>query len=619
MRDVSKAGAGILGATACVFAASTALGAVQDTVNFTDAESTNRVGLSFNERIEVQVTGGYELDGIDFSGTLRALQSGTRGTHADAMITSPQGYGVIVDLGSNGTMSAGQTANASGTINDFNGLDPAGTWIFEFAESSVSFPTSDPDAIWDTITFEFNDGFVDPNDGDPDVTLCQLYDLRQFGRTGSVLGLSIATTSWNIGTKVLLWDDEPETFHPFIAMNLYRLDPNGRFMQIGQSWVKHGFFALSNQQCFDPAVGGCQGTNGTRLGIGCTDTYSSGLNASQGGLGPRYDINPWTGGWSFYGSVFDSVEGSAPSNNGIRRRLQVEENDINPALNSGAKWYYEGYYVCHDDVDVWNSAAWKPVSSISGSPGGTWNFNSSGSGTLPTWGFAVDAWFEAGATQTAVAEMQTVIAQEVPVVEFESPDGRSLLSVKAFDEGAGDTRFEYVLTNIDMDRQVGSITIPLDNDAVISDSGFYKVFHHDEPLNAKDGTPISNADWTFTRGDGFVRWETTDNPLRWGTQLNVWLTVDRTPVTDALATLGHYKSGPVSTVDGMTVGPEFVEAACPGDVDGNGATNTADITFAVSNLGAGAMGATGTPGDADGNGVTTTADITFIVSNLGCE
>ncbi|MEM8835558.1 MAG: PQQ-dependent sugar dehydrogenase [Planctomycetota bacterium] len=61
------------------------------------------------------------------------------------------------------------------------------------------------------------------------------------------------------------------------------------------------------------------------------------------------------------------------------------------------------------------------------------------------------------------------------------------------------------------------------------------------------------------------------------------------------------------------------DASCPGDVDGNGATNTADITFAVSNLGAGAMGATGTPGDADGNGATTTADITFIVSNLGCD
>lgn len=64
--------------------------------------------------------------------------------------------------------------------------------------------------------------------------------------------------------------------------------------------------------------------------------------------------------------------------------------------------------------------------------------------------------------------------------------------------------------------------------------------------------------------------------------------------------------------------PEFLDAAdCPGDADGNAAVNTADLTFVVSNLGAGAIGATGTPGDVDADGITTTADITLVVSNLG--
>lgn len=57
---------------------------------------------------------------------------------------------------------------------------------------------------------------------------------------------------------------------------------------------------------------------------------------------------------------------------------------------------------------------------------------------------------------------------------------------------------------------------------------------------------------------------------------------------------------------------------CPGDVDGDGETDTSDITLVVSNLGAGAAGATGTPGDADGDGETDTADVTLVVSNLGC-
>ncbi|MEM8835011.1 MAG: S8 family serine peptidase [Planctomycetota bacterium] len=58
---------------------------------------------------------------------------------------------------------------------------------------------------------------------------------------------------------------------------------------------------------------------------------------------------------------------------------------------------------------------------------------------------------------------------------------------------------------------------------------------------------------------------------------------------------------------------------CPGDADGNGETNTADITLVVSNLGAGGPKAQGTPGDVDGDGITTTSDITLVVSNLGCS
>lgn len=58
---------------------------------------------------------------------------------------------------------------------------------------------------------------------------------------------------------------------------------------------------------------------------------------------------------------------------------------------------------------------------------------------------------------------------------------------------------------------------------------------------------------------------------------------------------------------------------CPGDADGDGETDTADITFVVSNLGAGAPGASGTPGDVNDDGITTTSDITFVVSNLGMQ
>ncbi|MEM8836297.1 MAG: S8 family serine peptidase [Planctomycetota bacterium] len=86
----------------------------------------------------------------------------------------------------------------------------------------------------------------------------------------------------------------------------------------------------------------------------------------------------------------------------------------------------------------------------------------------------------------------------------------------------------------------------------------------------------------------------------------------------------------VGLSNGLGTDPEFLAndlsegvncqaGTCTGDADGSGSVETADITFVVSNLGAGAPGAVGTPGDVDGNGVTQTADITFVVSNLGLD
>ena len=87
--------------------------------------------------------------------------------------------------------------------------------------------------------------------GGPDMVFCQLANLGQFGRSGDIVGLSELTTSWNTGTEDLPWFNNPDPIHPFIVMNLFRLktvDGSEQFEQIGQSWIKHGFFALSAQR-----------------------------------------------------------------------------------------------------------------------------------------------------------------------------------------------------------------------------------------------------------------------------------------------------------------------------------------------------------------------------------
>ncbi|MFG0329470.1 MAG: hypothetical protein ACF8PN_06160 [Phycisphaerales bacterium] len=381
----------------------------------------------------------------------------------------------------------------------------------------------------------------------PDMTFCQLFGLRQFAKIDTTLGLAQGTTSWNIGDADLMWFASPDNRHPFIVSNLYRLE-NDRFEQVGQSWVKHGFYALGNTQC----GGQCRYEPGHRegnwLGQGCTDTYTASLNASQSGLGPRFEINPWTGAWSYQGSYFQQ---GRRAEDAVDRLLQVEIDDINPDLHPTAEWFSEGYYVVLDDINVMNSAAWKPVTPQE-HPNNNWAFQMTPSWERPVDGFALYAWPDA---------RFTTIAQELPVVEFVSPDGRCVLGAKAIRGADGFWRYEYALLNIDMDRKVGSFSIPLPPGTTVRNAGFHAPKSRNEPY--------SNDPWTVEISNESITWSTVDNPVRWGTVYSFRFECDRGP-DDATATLGHFEPGAPAAVEGVTWGPGTralgltLEGDCPG-------------------------------------------------------
>lgn len=392
----------------------------------------------------------------------------------------------------------------------------------------------------------------------PDVTLCEWYGVVQFGRVGDTVAFSGATTSWNIGSVPLEWRIAPDHRHPFITQNLYRLSPDGRrFQQIGQSWAKNGFFALSNQQCGPGHPGNipgvpasCTPTPGNALGVGCTDTYSATTNANQtGNTGscPRFEVDPWTGAWQATGSLlYQAVPGGDTV---ITRRLQVTDDD----LDEPGSFFAECYYIHYQDENHLNNLAWKPVvpTGFAGQPRG---LSMSGSGVYPSIGPAIDAWGGA---------VQTVIAQEVPVFEGASPDGRCILGAKVFSNGDGTWRYEYALANIDMDRQVGSFEIPIASGATITNAGFYAPLHHNEPTNdwpVDGGVAIDNNPWSITVGPSSIEWSTTGNPLRWGTLYNFWFDADHGPEAD-LAVLGHFKAGSPASVSGLTMTPTGDPAA----------------------------------------------------------
>ncbi|MCA9753736.1 MAG: hypothetical protein KC591_16185, partial [Gemmatimonadetes bacterium] len=175
----------------------------------------------------------------------------------------------------------------------------SGAWI-----GSAELELSTPHLAIETRSIE---DLPNPRGGFLDVVLGQLYGMVEQGHIGTypngVGGFSAATTSCNGGDVIVPWNAPMQETHPFIALAMFRLE-NGRLEQIGRNYVKHGFFALSNNQCDF----GCPSpSNGTYLAIGCSDTYSASNNGNRMYLGPREEIDPYLGTWEACGSYFDGT------------------------------------------------------------------------------------------------------------------------------------------------------------------------------------------------------------------------------------------------------------------------------------------------------------------------
>ena len=84
-----------------------------------------------------------------------------------------------------------------------------------------------------------------------DVTVSATNAVERNGAVGGVTAYSFATTSCNIGNAVAIWIDNTNE-HPLIGSQLYRL-MDGRYEQIGMSWLKHSFCAVNENSC-----GNCQ-------------------------------------------------------------------------------------------------------------------------------------------------------------------------------------------------------------------------------------------------------------------------------------------------------------------------------------------------------------------------
>jgi len=350
----------------------------------------------------------------------------------------------------------------------------------------------------------------------PDVIVGSLHAKAKWGTVGDVTAFSVGTTSCNVGTCWLDWFQHPNTLHPVIGQNLFRLK-DGRFEHFGQSWLKHGFFALSQGLCFND----CMGTSGTHLGVHCSDPYSAGLNADQSELGPKYDVNAGDG------THPNPVSQQGGSGDAIWKRLQAPHEYIDPALNAGALYFVEGQYISADDTAAENdsnNASYRKIIFF----GSNGNFDFSFDGATVQEIPAIRAWetFDSGV--------------EIDDVDIPN-DGRMIVGSKVTDLGDGIWHYEYAIQNLTSHRSMSKFTVPIPSTATITNIGFHDVDYH-------SGEFVDGKDWIDDGGAGnSVHWETqtqdvleTTNALRWGTLYNFRFDADVPPDT-GIVTLGLFR------------------------------------------------------------------------------
>jgi len=416
-------------------------------------------------------------------------------------------------------------------------------------------------------------------------------------------GYALGTTSCNVGTA----GSPPEPWvqatnqHPVIAQNLFRLK-GGRFEQIGASWLKHSFSTINNGIC-----GSCSGPTGSQLYVGCSDPYSSSLNGGQARLGPRSEVNAYTGQYPYpYQTAFNAT-GDA-----IYKRMQVKNSDLDPAQNAGALYFGEGQYVSNNEATLgngFNNASYRRMTVGGFSSGWTINFVDSTQRQKP----GIVAWKD---TDPSVTLQQVFIPGE----------GLVYVGGKATDNGNGTWHYEYAVYNHNSHRSVGSFSVPVAGSVDVTNIGFKDVDYH-------SGEPYSNTDWPGTEGGGVVSWATAAydaafvppvnvpakqggyaNAIRWGTLYNFRFDANVAP-TSGTVTLGLWRPGtPDSVVATMPV-PQVPPPSCPGDANGDNFVDAADLSVLLSNFGARAKG----PGEGDFNAdeMCDSADLSVLLSQFG--
>jgi len=364
-------------------------------------------------------------------------------------------------------------------------------------------------------------------------------DVRRWGTIGGITAYSFSATSCNIGTCWADWYESDNT-HPVIAQNLFMLK-DGRFQQIGQSWIKHAWGADTGSIC-----GGCNVGDYSHMGVNCSDLYDTSGNGGQNRLGEKYAVNPYTGYYNF------PQANLSQTGNAIYKRLQVHNFELDPASNPAAKYFVEVMYIQYQDAANHhndNNASYRPVN-VTGAPGsGVYNISLAGQTMVSQ--PAIMAWKEAD---------PSVILNVASLPN----DGKLYLGTKVTYRGGGVWRYEYAIQNLNAAMAPLALSIPLPAGVTVSSSSYHDVDYHSDDIQ-------DNAPWARTTSATAVQWKANTlvlnglvpNALRWGTLYNFRIDANAAPGTHAIM-LG-YSEAPHPPFDISLSIPTLTPSVCDND------------------------------------------------------
>lgn len=436
-----------------------------------------------------------------------------------------------------------------------------------------------------------------------DLIISAINSVGNFSSVGEHDAFTANYVVCNIGDMAAGWDTSSAD-HPVFTMGLYRVIADGsasRIEQVGMSWAHHAISgALNGVFC----CSGCGSSAITMfLSPRCSTTSSSGFIGTQQYFGPRYQVSASSG-------VFNYPFVSAAIQDGTSRRLRARLNDLG-GVSPATRYFVEMQLVSVADAsdnNVANNASSREVRFF-------------GTPTDQSIGFAIGSTTHAG--RAAIFEWPAV-TPSVVVRTVEIPgDGVVFVAGNVTDLGNGRWRYDYAVQNLNSDRAIRSLSIPIGGCSAVEQLDF-----HDAEYHSGDGlgdVNFDDSDWAATVGGGGVTWTTASfdenpsaNALRWGTLYNFSFVSDASAEPNSTVTLSLFKPGapPLIEVAGL---PAPLATPSPlGDLDDDCDVDLSDLARMLATFGL-CTGQSGyfRPADLTDNGCVELGDLAILLANFG--